>query len=112
MKFNIDYIKTVFEYQELTKIVGLPTYASLKQMKDECAANASRVISNHGGGAHRLLGLILTAPKYALVSPIPFVRPGHPGAFVIPHGPSVTNFQRDLAKEQHQERVRGFHEII
>ena len=38
MTKNIDYENTVFEHADLTKITGVPTYESLKVIKDECAA--------------------------------------------------------------------------
>ena len=56
---QIDYITTVFEHSVLTNISGEPKYRSLRQIKRECAANAARVHSNLGGGAHGLLGIVL-----------------------------------------------------
>ena len=98
--------------QELTKIIDTPSYANLKKIRDECAVNAALVTSNLGGGAHGLLGLVLTATEYALVSPVPFVRPVHPGPFVIPAGPGVTNFQRELARDQHKDAIKEFQEVL
>ena len=110
MTTNIDYIKTEFEYSELTKIVGRPSYQSLKKIFDECAANASQITSRLGGGLHGLLGLVLIATQYALVSAVPFVRLTSPGAFVIPAGPGITNMHRETARDNHKERVRVFNE--
>ena len=103
MTKTTDYINTVFEIPELTKIHGTPTYASLKKIRDQCVVNAAQVDSNLGGGNHGLTGLILQEVEYALVSPIPFVRPLHPGPFVIPAGPGVTNFHREVAQDNHKE---------
>lgn len=111
MTKNTDYINTVFEIPELTKIHGTPTYTSLKKIRDECVANAAQVDSNLGGGNHGLTGLILRDVEYALVSPIPFVRPVHPGPFVIPTGPGITNFHREVARDNHKEQVNLSKEI-
>ena len=53
---NINYINTVFEHSELTKIVGRPTYQTLKQILDECAANALLVIADRVSNELRLKG--------------------------------------------------------
>ena len=111
MTKNIDDENTIFEHAELTKITGVPTYEALKQIKDECATNASLVESNLGGGAHGLSGLVFSATEYALLSAIPFVRPAAPGPLVLPAGPGVTNFQRELARDAHKETLRVFHEV-
>ena len=108
---NIYYINNVFKYPELTKIVGQPTYVQLKKIKNECAANALQVHSNLGGGAHGLLGLVLTATEYALVSNTPFVRPVHPGPLTLPVGNNVTNLQQETAQDTHKEAVRIFQEV-
>ena len=110
MTKNIDYENTVFEHADLTKITGVPTYESLKVIKDKCAANASLLDSTLGGGAHGLAGLVFPATEYALLSPIPFVRPVAPGPLVLPVGPGVTNFQRELARDAHKESVCVFNE--
>ena len=56
---DIDYIKTNFEVENLTKITGRPNYQLLKKLKDELMANAASVQSNLGGGANGHLGLVL-----------------------------------------------------
>lgn len=111
MTKNTNYIDTVFEHAELTKIVGAPNYQNLKKIKDACAANAAQVESNLGGGAHSLLGTILTATEHALISPTPFTYPVHPGPFVIPNGNNITNMHREIARDQHKESVRVFQEV-
>ena len=69
---HVDYITTVFKHNVLTKIVGEPTYQLLCTIKRECAANATLVHSNLGGGAHGLLGLVLIPTEYALALQVPF----------------------------------------
>ena len=86
----VDYLKTHFEYTELTKVHKCPSYDTLKKIKDELKTNASRVTSDLGGGGHGHLGLVLTSTEYALVAPIPYARPDHPGPLVLPEGAGVT----------------------
>ena len=109
---NIDYVNMIFEHTVLTKISGKPTYKKLLQIKRECAAKTFLVHSNLGGGANGLLGIVLTATEYALVSPVPFVRPQHPGPLVLPAGNSVTNLQREIARDTHNENLRVFTEVL
>lgn len=104
---NVDYISTNFEYPVLTKITGLPTYESLKTIKDELQANASTVQCDLGGGQHGHLGLVLSDVEYAQVSQTPYTRPVHPGANP-PAGAS--NWQSQVLREQHHENIRLFRE--
>ena len=67
--------------------------------------------SNLGGGTHGLLGLVLTGPEYALGSPILFVRPVHQGALVLPAGVGVTNLQREMVRDAHNDEIQIFTEI-
>ena len=54
---HVNYVDTYFEFKELTKIHGEPTFESLKKIKDELKANASAVTSDLGGGANGHLAL-------------------------------------------------------
>ena len=65
---NINYIDNYFQYPDLTKIHGEPTYEGLQQIKDQLKCNAVSVTSSSGGGAHGLLGLVLNADEYARLS--------------------------------------------
>jgi len=53
-------------------------------MHRELKINAASVHSNLGSGANGLLGLMLSPERYALITHIPFERPGHPGHFQPP----------------------------
>ena len=77
-----NYIDNNFEFSTLTKIQGIPTYATLKQIKNEIKANASSVQSEQGGRLNGHLGLVLTPAEYALVSATPYVRPANPGVSI------------------------------
>ena len=107
---NIDYANTYFEFPELTKIHGAPSYPTLRIIHDEIKANAHSVECNLGGGAHGHYGLVVTPEEYAMVpATIPYIRPVHPGPLVIPTGTSQV-----LAtglREDHKEKVRLFREV-
>ena len=68
----VDYT-TLFPYKSLPKIHGEPTYDDIKTLKDKLRANATKITSELGGGAHGHLGLILTAVEYASVSATPYI---------------------------------------
>ena len=111
MTSNIDYRKTNFEYAELTTIPGRPNYKLLAKVKKELCTNAQTVQCNLGGGAHGHLGLVLEPAEYLLVSPVPYVRPVHPGPLVIPPGPpAVPAYCRQELRDDHKEAVRIFQE--
>ena len=79
---NVDYINSVFEYPVLTKVIGKPTYPSLKTIKNELKANAGKVQCELGGSNNGLLGLLLSNTEQALVDPRLYVRPIHPGPII------------------------------
>ena len=47
-----NYLDTVFEYADLTAIVGEPTYDTLKLLLNQLKANARAVRTTLGGGNH------------------------------------------------------------
>ena len=61
---NIDYIEMYFEFPELDKIHGVPSYAKLREIKDQIKANHSIISSELGGRVHGNLGLVLTNGEY------------------------------------------------
>ena len=64
---------------QVTPIVGEPTYATLKTLKDQLKANAASVPTTLGGGNHGYLGLILSPATYVTISPTAFIEPAYPG---------------------------------
>ena len=107
---GINYKETYFQFKELTKIHGEPTYDTIKTLHDQIKANASAVPSTLGGGALGHLGLVVTPQQYALLSNAPFNRPNHPGQCNIP--PNSTQAQIQAIKDQHTEQLRLFNEVI
>ena len=100
---HVNYIETYFEFKELTKIHGEPTYDSIKQLHNELKANARSVCSSLGGGNYGHLGLVLTDAQYGMISNVPFVRPDHPGPLIIP--PNITNHMTVTMRDQHRKQV-------
>ena len=102
---NIDYIKTYFQILKLTQIIGEPTFATLRKLRDELKANAGSVATHLGGGLLGYLGLLFSTPEYARAAPgTPFVRPPNPGPLVIP--PGTPNHAATTMKEAHEEELR------
>ena len=77
---NIDYVATYFEFPELNKIKGAPSYTNLHEIKDQIKANVWSVSSEPGGGAHGHLGLVLTDSEYANITATPYICPAYPGS--------------------------------
>ena len=106
---GINYRDTYFEFPELTKLQGEPTCASLFLLRNELKANAQAVHSNLSDGVHGHLALVLSDAQYALITPIAFIRPAHPGTLTIPDG--TTAAMSTAIKEAHREQLRLFREI-
>ena len=107
MTANIDYEKNNYIYPKLTTILGQPTYELLKIIKDELKTNAASVPCDLGGGGHGHLGKVLAPVEYTLVSPVPYIDPGHPGPLVIP---AIPAYMRQEMREAHKENVRVYRE--
>jgi hypothetical protein len=62
------------------KVTGQPAYNTLTRLRDELKQNAAAVPSNHGGGAHDYLGVVMSATMYETVAPgQPFTIVNYPG---------------------------------
>ena len=82
---TVNYQETFFLKPYLTRILRIPTYDALHQMKLELKSNALSIHSNLGGGTQGNLGLLMTNTKYATRSPVPYGHPVHPGIVQIPN---------------------------
>jgi hypothetical protein len=92
--------------QQLTKIRGLPTYATLNAMRQALSHNANSFSSTLGGGTHGYLGALMSTPKYlAATAPnnIAFVAPNFPGYI-----PAISGTAAAIAAQaqQHKEDLR------
>ena len=79
----VNYAKTYFIHPTLSTVHGKSTYSSLKILKQELNANASRVTLDLGWGSHRYLRPVLTPAEYLTISVIPYLHPVHPGILTI-----------------------------
>ena len=95
---------------KVTPIVGEPTYATLKTLKDQLKANATSIPTTLSGGNHGYLGLILSPATYATISPTAFIEPANPGQHpAIPCGTSATNTSAII--QRHTEDTRQWHKF-
>ena len=105
----INYRETFFPNPDLTWIIGIPTYETLRTLNIELKTNAQSVHSNLGGGNLGHLGLILsTATQYALISPLPYVRPP---VHVLTILPGTARIPAETAARAHTEALRVFYEV-
>ena len=71
----------IYPHPNLTKIIGKPSYGTLKQLQKEIYANARTVFSTRGGGANGHLCLVMPDLEYLRRTiGVPFDPPTHPGA--------------------------------
>jgi len=75
---NINYVATYFGFPELDKIHGAPTYAKLREIKDQIKAITSIISSELGVGAHGHLGLVFANGEHANITVTPYICPAHP----------------------------------
>ena len=107
---NIDYINIYFEFPELTKIHGTPSYPTLRILKDKVKSNLASIMIGLGRGANGHLGLLLADAEYTNIpDTTPYTRPVHPGALVIGAGTSqhiATGMRQD-----HKDTIIIFREV-
>ena len=106
---RVKYCNTFFPKQDLTRILGIPTYNDLHQIKLELKTNALSIHSNFGGATHGNLGLLMMNTKYAILSKIPHLRPVHPGIIIIPR--KFTRVASYEIKQVYDDNLRVFHEV-
>ena len=92
-------------------IPGVPTYPTLKALRQTLKNNASTVDTIHGGGLHGHLGLVLPAHIYNLIV-IPlytgtnsWIDPVQP-ALVPAYPPNATAEQMEEICAAHKEQLR------
>ena len=96
-----------FPYPTVTKIDGLPTYSTLKELVRQLQANAASVSTELGGGAHGFLGLLLPAATYQNLAGVAWNPPVNPGVFaVIPNNANAA--ERQQAYHEHKMQVEAW----
>ena len=105
----VDSLIEGFPKPNPTKIVGIPTYESIKRLNDDISANAASVHTDLGGGAHGYLGMTVSPAIYATISNTAFTRPPSPTAPALTGltGPQITaaNRRYDADKKKFAEFV-------
>ena len=93
----------------LTRIIGLPTYDTIKKVNDELSQNAASVHTDLGGGRHGFLGLTVKPTIYATISATPITAPTNPAPPVLTGltGPqiSATNRTYDTNRKKFADYV-------
>ena len=106
---HVDYANAYFP-RNPPRIVGMPSFDTLRTLEKAIKANASSVQSDLGGGAHGHLELVLDDATYHNLTGQHYIRPAHPGALNIPNGTALHEAVR--LREEHTEAVRLFRETI
>lgn len=104
---TVDKLIEAFPIQTLTKIVGVPTYQSIKIANDELSKNAATIPTTRGGGTLGHVGITVSPTIYATLSATPFNAPTTPTAPVLTGmtGPQIAAANRafDKAKTEFAE---------
>ena len=77
---SVDDIRSAFPEPTVQKIIGEPTYETIKDLHDILKSNAASIPSTLGGGNHGHLGLVLQPALYTVVTGNNFTAPNNPGA--------------------------------
>ena len=102
---DIDYKNKIFEYPDVTNIVGKPTTASLITLHNEIKANTQSMHTTLGGGENGHLGLgWLDIICTTHVPGTPYECPVNPGPFII--NGDETQYQIAQCREEHREAHR------
>jgi len=105
---TIYYRNSLFQYPILTKIHGEPTAKTILKLTKGIKANARSVYFDLGGGKHGHLFLVLTPEQFNKISNMPFVRPEHPGPFILPDNATQALIREH--KDIRHEKLRLFKE--
>ena len=109
---DIDFKNNIFEYPDLTQIIGEPSTATLITLRNEVKANAQAVHSTLGRGEHGHLGLVCSPEIYATLIPgnTPYTKPQNPGRLIIEG--TETQYQIAQPRDEHAEALRIFQEYL
>jgi hypothetical protein len=100
---SVEDIVLGMEYQELTAITGRPNYKSINTIRQQIFADALSVESQRGG-AHGLLGQIMTHDAYLTVTATPYNNLPNPGP-LPPRPPTVFPRQWEDTKAAHKRAL-------
>lgn len=109
MTTNTTNYKDVYSWSTPSKIVGQPTLETIDQLENTLKKNATKTHSTLSDGLHGHLGLVLSPPKYALISNAPYNQPTLPAPLVIP--PQTTAVQASNLRDIHNRATNLFFEV-
>ena len=96
---------------DVDRIVGEPTYTTLRRLEKEIRRNAGSIPSTEGGGELGHTFLVLNDETFqALPGAVAWQRPTHPGTLQIPV--NATAAQATAQRDAHEESIRVFNEAI
>ena len=100
-----------FPNSVLPKIISVPHYKSLVELRDALKENYSSIPSRRGGGTYGYLGGLQPDAVYAIVAPgTSFVIPTNPGQLITPLGTNSVTLGK--LHRDHAEAAREFKEWI
>ena len=102
------YIES-FPKTTLTRIIGLPTYDTIKKVNDELSQNAASVHTDLGGGNHGFLALTVKPTIYATISATAFTAPTNPA---VPNLAGLTGAQISAANRRYDDDRKKFSDYI
>jgi hypothetical protein len=105
---STDSILGKFTYQNLPRIVGIPTYATIKLLTDDLKANAACITSELGGGALGHLALTVPPDVYATLSNTPWAAPVNPGPVPPALLANATAAQIANNRDRYTDRLRVY----
>ena len=77
---SVDDIRSVFLESTVQKMIGEPTYESIKALHKILKSNNASIATTLGGGNHGHLGLVLQPALYTVVTGSNYTAPNNPGA--------------------------------
>ena len=106
---TVDKIINSFPKPTPKKIVGIPSYESIKYLNGDISTNTASVHSDLGDGNHGHLRLLVNPVIYATIFPVPYQPPANPAP---PNTAGMTGPQITAANLTLRCRKRKFAEYI
>ena len=75
MTISVKYIRTNFQIKTISRIIGEPTYKTIKNLWEAMYANASAIPTTLRGGRNGHIGLLMDASVYSNVATVAYTRP-------------------------------------
>ena len=104
---DTDKITADFPHPTVDPILGLSTYATIKELHVQLNANAASIFTNLGDGQHGYFRLTVSDAQFSSVSAVPFVAPVNPGATVT-YPLNATSARIRQADDAHDKAYRLF----